>query len=121
MITTRIISTGACVPEQVITNDDLSKIVDTSDEWITQRTGIKRRHISAGENTSYFAINTARQVLERAEVSAEDVDLIIVASYGGLWNTVPCLYGSKGDRCSKCGGIRCKCSVQRIYVCIKHS
>ena len=42
MITTRIISTGACVPEQVITNDDLSKIVDTSDEWITQRTGIKR-------------------------------------------------------------------------------
>ena len=47
MITTRIISTGACVPEQVITNDDLSKIVDTSDEWITQRTGIKRRHISA--------------------------------------------------------------------------
>ena len=55
MITTRIISTGACVPEQVITNDDLSKIVDTSDEWITQRTGIKRRHISAGENTSYFA------------------------------------------------------------------
>ena len=75
MITTRIISTGACVPEQVITNDDLSKIVDTSDEWITQRTGIKRRHISAGENTSYFAINTARQVLDRAEVSAEDVDL----------------------------------------------
>ena len=42
------------------------EVVDTSDEWITQRTGIKRRHISAGENTSYFAINTARQVLERA-------------------------------------------------------
>ena len=119
MITTRIISTGACVPEQVITNDDLSKIVDTSDEWITQRTGIKRRHISAGENTSHFAINTARQVLERAEVSAENVDLIIVASVTADYGT--CLYGSKGDRCSKCGGIRCKCSVQRIYVCIKHS
>ena len=87
MITTRIISTGACVPEQVITNDDLSKIVDTSDEWITQRTGIKRRHISAGENTSYFAINTARQVLERAEVSAEDVDLIIVASVTADYGT----------------------------------
>ena len=52
MIKTRIISTGASVPEQVITNDDLSKIVDTSDEWITQRTGIKKRHISGGE---YFA------------------------------------------------------------------
>ena len=87
MITTRIISTGACVPEQVITNDDLSKIVDTSDEWITQRTGIKRRHISAGENTSHFAINTARQVLERAEVSAEDVDLIIVASVTADYGT----------------------------------
>ena len=87
MITTRIISTGACVPEQVITNDDLSKIVDTSDEWITQRTGIKRRHISAGENTSYFAINTARQVLDRAEVSAEDVDLIIVASVTADYGT----------------------------------
>ena len=71
--------TGASVPEQVITNDDLSKLVDTSDEWITQRTGIKKRHISGGENTSHFAINTARQVLERAEVAAEDVDLIIVA------------------------------------------
>ena len=80
MIKTRIISTGASVPEQVITNGDLSKIVDTSDEWITQRTGIKKRHISGGENTSHFAINTARQVLERAEVAAEDVDLIIVAS-----------------------------------------
>ena len=87
MITTRIISTGACVPEQVITNDDLSKIVDTSDEWITQRTGIKRRHISAGENTSYFAIKTARQVLDRAEVSAEDVDLIIVASVTADYGT----------------------------------
>ncbi len=80
MNTTRIISTGACVPVQVITNDDMAKIVDTSDEWITQRTGIKRRHISAGENTSAFAIGTARKLLERANVSAESVELIIVAS-----------------------------------------
>ena len=87
MIKTRIISTGASVPEQVITNDDLSKIVDTSDEWITQRTGIKKRHISGGENTSHFAINTARQVLERAEVVAEDVDLIIVASVTADYGT----------------------------------
>ena len=87
MIRTRIISTGASVPEQVITNDDLSKIVDTSDEWITQRTGIKKRHISGGENTSHFAINTARQVLERAEVAAEDIDLIIVASVTADYGT----------------------------------
>lgn len=77
---TKIISTGACVPEQIITNDDLAKVVDTSDEWIVQRTGIHERRISNGENTSAFAIGTARMVLERAQVAPEEVDLIIVAS-----------------------------------------
>lgn len=80
MVRTRVIATAASVPEQVITNDDLAKIVDTSDEWITQRTGIKERHISAGENTSVFVIDVAKQLLERATVSPEDIDLIIVAS-----------------------------------------
>lgn len=80
MITTRLIATASSAPEQVITNDDLAKIVDTSDEWITQRTGIKKRHISAGENTSTFVIDVARQLLDRASVNAEDIDLIIVAS-----------------------------------------
>ena len=87
MITTRIIATGACVPEQVITNDDLAKIVDTSDEWITQRTGIKERRISAGENTSAFAIGTAKQLLERAEVAADSIELIIVASVTADYGT----------------------------------
>ena len=80
MIRTRVIATAASVPEQVITNADLAKIVDTSDEWITQRTGIRERHISAGENTSVLVINVAKQLLERAAVKAEDIDLIIVAS-----------------------------------------
>lgn len=80
MITTRIIATGAKAPEQIVTNDDLAKVVDTSDEWIVQRTGIKQRHISNGENTSDLAIATAKQVLERAGKEAKDVDLIIVAS-----------------------------------------
>ena len=61
-MTTRIIATGAYAPGQVITNNDLAKIVDTSDEWITQRTGIKERHISSGDNTSVLAINTAKQL-----------------------------------------------------------
>lgn len=61
-------------------NDDLAKVVDTSDEWISQRTGIRERRISAGENTSALAIGTAKQMIERAEISPEDVDLIIVAS-----------------------------------------
>ncbi len=84
---TKIISTGACVPEQVVTNDDLAKIVETSDEWITQRTGIRQRHISSGENTSALAIGTARMVLERANVKPEDVDLIIVASVTADYGT----------------------------------
>ena len=51
-MSSRIIATAAKAPDQVITNDDLAKIVDTSDEWIVQRTGIRSRHISNGENTS---------------------------------------------------------------------
>ncbi len=84
---TRIISTGSYVPEQIITNDDLAKVVDTSDEWITQRTGIKQRHISLGENTSELAVNTAKQLLERAGVAADKVELIIVASVTADYGT----------------------------------
>lgn len=80
MIRTRVIATAAKAPEQVITNEDLSRIVDTSDEWISQRTGIKERHISAGENTSVLVIDVARQLLEKADVAPESIDLIIVAS-----------------------------------------
>lgn len=80
MIKTRVIATAASVPEQIITNDDLARIVDTSDEWITQRTGIKERHISSGENTSVLVIEVAKQLLEKAEVAADSIDLIIVAS-----------------------------------------
>ena len=87
MIRTRLIATAADVPEQVITNDDLAKIVDTSDEWISQRTGIKERRISSGENTSDLVINVARQLLEKASVSPESIDLIIVASVTADYNT----------------------------------
>lgn len=80
MIKTRVIATAASVPEQIITNDDLARIVDTSDEWITQRTGIKERHISAGENTSFFVTDVAKKLLEKADVAPESIDLIIVAS-----------------------------------------
>lgn len=80
MIRTRVIATAASVPEQVITNDDLAKIVDTSDEWITQRTGIKERRISSGENTSALVIDVAEKLLEKVEVAPESIDLIIVAS-----------------------------------------
>lgn len=71
---------GAYAPSLVITNDDLSKIVDTSDEWITSRTGIKERRISEGEDTSQISIKAAKMALERSKLKGEDIDLIVVAT-----------------------------------------
>lgn len=72
---------GMKVPDRVLTNADLERMVDTSDEWITSRTGIKERHVvSPGEKTSTLAIAAARQALERAGLEGKDLDLIIVAT-----------------------------------------
>ena len=59
---------------------DRSKIVDTSDEWITSRTGIKERRISEGEDTSQISIKAAKMALERSKLKGEDIDLIVVAT-----------------------------------------
>lgn len=81
LCTCSIVGTGSYVPARVLTNDDLSKIVDTSDEWITTRTGIKERHIAAeGEATSDLASNAARNAMEAAGVTPEEIELIIVAT-----------------------------------------
>ena len=73
--------TGAYLPEKVLSNADLEKIVDTSDEWIQQRSGIKTRHIAADDqNTADMAIEAARMALERSKVKAEDVEGVIVAT-----------------------------------------
>jgi len=77
----KITGTGFDVPKKVITNSDLEKMVDTSDEWITARTGIKSRYIaSEGEFTSTFATRAAEKALSSAGVSAEEVDMLIVAT-----------------------------------------
>ncbi|MER3428843.1 MAG: 3-oxoacyl-ACP synthase [Pyrinomonas sp.] len=76
-----IIGTGRSYPEGVLTNADLEKMVDTSDEWITTRTGIKQRHKAApDEYTSLFAVRAARQAIERARIDPLDVDLLICAT-----------------------------------------
>ncbi len=76
-----IIGTGHSYPSGVLTNADLEKLVDTSDEWITSRTGIKQRHKAAdNEYTSQFGILAARQALERASLKAEDIDIILCAT-----------------------------------------
>ena len=76
-----IIGVGASLPDKVVTNKELSKRLDTSDEWITERTGIKQRHIAADdEYTSTFAIAAARQALVRSGIDPSDIDLIILAT-----------------------------------------
>lgn len=76
-----ILGTGSYTPEKILTNDDLSKLVDTSDEWIFTRTGIRERHIAAeNETTSQMAAKAAKAALADAGLTATDIDLIIVAT-----------------------------------------
>jgi len=81
MIRAKITGTGSALPEKVLTNFDLEKMVDTTDEWIVARTGIRERRIAAeGEYTSTFASLAAQRALDAAGVSAEEIDLIVVGT-----------------------------------------
>lgn len=81
MLRARITGTGSAVPDKVLTNQDLEKMVDTNDEWITSRTGIKERRIAAqGEYTSTFATLSALRALDMAQIRPEELDLIILAT-----------------------------------------
>jgi 3-oxoacyl-[acyl-carrier-protein] synthase-3 len=76
-----IAGTGSYLPEKILTNDDLSKFVETSDEWIVTRTGIRERRIATeGESTSHLGSKAAKKALEQAGMAAEELDLIIVAT-----------------------------------------
>ena len=80
-VRSHIISSGSYLPEKVMTNHDLEKIVDTSDEWIYQRSGIKERRIAADDqSTSDMAIEAAKKAMQAANVNAQDIDGIIVAT-----------------------------------------
>ena len=77
----KIIGIGSYLPSETVSNDDLSKILDTSDEWITTRSGIKQRHRAAdGETTSDIALAAAQQALGNAGITANDIDMIIVST-----------------------------------------
>jgi 3-oxoacyl-[acyl-carrier-protein] synthase III len=76
-----VVGSGGYLPEKVLTNADIAKIVDTSDEWIQQRTGIKERHIAAeGELTSDLAVAASRKALADANLTADDIDMIVMAT-----------------------------------------
>ncbi|GAC1447866.1 MAG: ketoacyl-ACP synthase III [Ktedonobacterales bacterium] len=94
---------GMYVPEKVLTNHDLEQMVDTSDEWITSRTGIKeRRVVGPGESASTLAIAAARPALERAGIEGKDLDLVIVATVCGDYpfpSTANLVQHALGARC----------------------
>lgn len=79
-IRSEIIGWGHYLPQKVVSNDDLAKIVETSDEWISTRTGIKTRHIVEKETTSDLIVNACEMAMTKANVKAEDIDLVLVAS-----------------------------------------
>ncbi|MEA3464625.1 MAG: beta-ketoacyl-ACP synthase III [Thermodesulfobacteriota bacterium] len=94
----RIIGTGSYLPEKVLTNFDLEKMVDTTNEWISTRTGIDERRIAAeDEDTSDLAVKAAQCAMEMAGVSADDIDLIVVATITGdfPWPATACLVQDK--------------------------
>ncbi len=81
MIRSVVVGVGSELPQKVMTNSDLAKFVDTTDEWITERTGIRTRHIAGdGETTKTLAVAAARKALANAGLSVDDVDLIILAT-----------------------------------------
>ena len=81
MIFSKIIGVGSYIPKKVLTNKDLEKSLDTTDEWITSRTGIKQRHIiSPGQQTSDLAFEAARKAISNSNINTDEIDLIIVAT-----------------------------------------
>lgn len=77
---TKISQVAHYLPEKIVTNDDLAQLMDTSDDWIRSRTGIRQRYVVAKETTSDLASQVASQLLEKAQLDAEDIDFIIVAT-----------------------------------------
>ncbi len=77
---TRIVGTGSYIPARIVTNDDLSKVLDTSDEWISTRTGIHSRHIAQQEKASDMAVKASKKAIQDSGILAKDIDVIIVAT-----------------------------------------
>ena len=75
-----IVGTGSYIPENIVTNEDISKKVDTSDEWIQSRTGIEMRHFCTDEGCTDLAVNAAKRAIENAKIEKEDIGIVIVAT-----------------------------------------
>ncbi len=125
--TVSIVGTGSYVPERVLTNEELSESVDTTDEWITTRTGIKTRRIAAkDEYTSDMAARAAHSAMEQANVAAEDIDLILVATASPdmIFPATACFVqtkiGAKNAACfdvsAACAGFLCALEIAQQFI-----
>lgn len=109
----KILGTGSYLPARFMINKDLEKIVETSDEWIRTRTGIKKRHITSEKSTADMAAEAAKKAIEMAKISAEDIDLIITATLSGDYHTpsTACLVQAKiGAKNAVCFDLNAACS-----------
>ena len=127
MTRARIIGVGAHAPKRILTNRDLEKMVETSDEWIVQRTGIRERHVvDEGEAASDLGFTAAQQALERAGVEPEEIDLIVVGTTTGdmafpttaniLQHRLGCRNAGSMDLYAACAGSIYSLSVGAQYV-----
>ena len=117
-INASITAVGSFLPQTVLSNLDLEKIVDTNDEWITTRTGIKERRIlDKGIGTSYMAINAAKAIIEEKEINPLEIDLVIVATITpDMHATATAAYRSLQNRGNKCIWLRYKRSLFRVSI-----
>ncbi|PYO37290.1 MAG: 3-oxoacyl-ACP synthase, partial [Candidatus Rokuibacteriota bacterium] len=127
MIRAKIVGIGAYAPKRILTNHDLEKMVDTSDEWIVQRTGVRERHIADdGEAASDLGLRAAQQALDRAGVEPGEVDLIVVGTTTGdmafpttgnvLQHQLGCRNAGSMDVYAACTGSIYSLSVGAQYV-----
>jgi 3-oxoacyl-[acyl-carrier-protein] synthase-3 len=123
----QIVGIGAYAPQRVLTNSELEKLIDTSDEWIVQRTGIRERHIvDADEGPADLALRAARQALDRAGVGPEEIDLIVVGTTAGdmlfpttgnlLQHRLGCRNAGSMDVYAACSGSVYSLSVGAQYI-----
>jgi len=127
MVPLRIAGVGYFVPETVITNDDLTKLYDTSDEWIYTRTGIKERHVVTGEeNAVDMGFKAAENALKKAKINPEEIDLIIAASSAppDLYPSIACRIQAKlgiknspaFDVTAACSGLIYTLEIARAFI-----
>ena len=88
----KILATGSALPKKVVSNDDLARVMDTSDEWIRTRTGIRTRHIATDETTTGLAVEAAKKAFKESKVSIDELDLIICATVSSdyIYPTLAC-------------------------------